>query len=41
MSYGSSGIVDPRGRVLAVANPLASDFIVAEIACGRAPAAIC
>jgi predicted amidohydrolase len=31
VSYGSSGIVDPQGRVLRTAQPLAEDLLVADI----------
>jgi predicted amidohydrolase len=31
VSYGSSGIVDPDGRVVQLARPLSEDLIVAEI----------
>jgi predicted amidohydrolase len=31
VSYGSSGIVDPQGRVLRTAQPLTEDLLVADI----------
>jgi predicted amidohydrolase len=31
VSYGSSGIVDSRGRVLQSTQPLAEDLIVADL----------
>ena len=31
VSHGSSGIVDPEGRVVRVARPLSEDLVVAEI----------